>query len=98
MKRIDEYHFQQQGIIFAYRDGEFSGVLVTEEDETFTKQELMECFEHNADYLVAADLAEWTIGGTDDNIHKRIQFLIEMAMEGNFTYFNIKYHIPKYLH
>jgi hypothetical protein len=98
MKRIDEYHFQNQGIIFAYRDGAFSGVFVTEEDETFTKKELMECFEGHADYLVAADLAEWTINGTEDDVRSRVQFLIEMAMDGDLSYFNIKYHIPKYLH
>lgn len=98
MHNREEYYFQNQGIVFAYREGEFSGVLVTEEDETFTKQELLDSFEGHADYLVAADLAEWTINGSDEDIHRRVQFLIEKAMEGDFTYFNIKYHIPKYLH
>jgi len=98
MNTKSEYQFNQQGIIFAYdRAGEFCGALVTEPDEVFTKDELMECFEDLADYLVAADLAEWAYG-TKEQVQMRLEMLIEKAMEGDTSYLTIKYHIPKTVH
>lgn len=94
-----EFHFDQQGIIFAYRGTEFAGLLVTNADESFTKTELMEYFaESSADYLIAADLSEWFYAGEEVDVQGRIEMLVDLAMGGDLSHFSILYHIPKNLH
>jgi len=98
MRGSNEYSFREQGIIFAYdHNDDFCGALVTEPDETFTKDELMDAFEDEAHYLVAADLTEWT-SGSPEQTQQRLQMLIEKAMDGDTSYLTIKYHIPKTVH
>lgn len=94
----NEYYFSQQGIIFAYQEGKFAGVFVTEADESFTREELLECFEDSADYLVAADLSEWAMVNSEEELQERLHFLIERAMAGDHSHLTIMYHIPKTVH
>lgn len=99
MSESNQFYFEQQGIILGYdREGYFCGVFVTEPDETFTKDELFyECFANVAEYLIAADLSEWTYGSTEQ-VQDRLQHIIEKAMDGDISLLTIKYHIPKTIH
>lgn len=99
MNNEQEFYFKDQGIIFAYAGNNFAGVLVTNPDETFTKTELMDYFEDaNADYLVAANLSEWFYSGSEDEVQERLEFLIDLASNGDTTHLKILYRIPKHLH